>query len=80
MSDVEFFAFPGQKRDPKSWKKWLSQIMRPFDYEPQSSHRVCSLHFFDGKPTKENPFSTLFPRNNYGRPVTEMSKTVMCKR
>jgi hypothetical protein len=41
-------------------KKWLSQIMRPLDYEPQISHRVCSLHFIDGKPTKENPFPTLF--------------------
>jgi hypothetical protein len=30
--------------------------MRPLDYEPQRSHRVCSLHFIDGKPTKENPF------------------------
>ena len=34
--------------------------MRPLDYEPQISHRVCSLHFIDGKPTKENPFPTLF--------------------
>ena len=80
MSDVEFCTFPGQKRDSKSRKKWLSQIMRPLDYEPQRSHRVCSLHFIDGKPTKENPFPTLFPRNNYGRPVTERSKTVICKR
>jgi hypothetical protein len=54
--------------------------MRPLDDEPQRSHRVCSLYFIDGKPNKENPFPTLFPRNNDGRPVTERSKTVICKR
>ena len=80
MNDVELFTFLGKKRDPNSRKKWLSQIMRPLDYEPKRSHRVCSLHFIDGKPTRENPFPTLFPRNNYGRPATERSKTVICKR
>jgi hypothetical protein len=80
MNDVKFFTFLGKKRDPNSRKKWLSQIMRPLDYEPQRSHRVCSLHLIDGKPTKENSFPTLFPKNNYGRHATERSNTVICMR
>ena len=26
-------------------------------WTPESSDRICSLHFVDGIPTKENPFS-----------------------
>ena len=80
MQGISFFPFPGEKRNPKMRRKWLSLIMRPEDYEPKRSHRVCSLHFVDGKPTDSNPYPTLFPRNNYGKAKNQRSQTSVFKR
>ncbi|KAJ8319695.1 hypothetical protein KUTeg_002738 [Tegillarca granosa] len=80
MNNVLFYPFPSALKEPKIRKKWLDQIMRPNDYIPGRSHRVCSLHFIDGCPTSTNPIPTLSPRNNYGKPKTERSVSARLKR
>ena len=36
--------------------------------------------FFDSKPTEENPYPTLFPRNNFKQPLKERSQNAILKR
>ena len=64
MENVRFFPFPTKKKDPRARKKWLD-LLRRQDYDPARKHRVCSLHFVDGEPTKENPHPTLFAYNDF---------------
>ena len=52
-------------KDPKIRADWVNQIVK--GREDLSSEKdlpkecyVCSIHFIDGKPTKENPTPTLF--------------------
>ena len=66
MAEVSFFPFPTKLKNPKARKKWLD-LLRRKDYDPPRSHRVCSLHFKDGKPTQDNPYPTLFAYNNFKR-------------
>ncbi|XP_033724574.1 uncharacterized protein LOC117314614 [Pecten maximus] len=79
MQNVQFFPFPSGEKKPKLRKRWLDQIMRK-DYEAKQHHRVCSLHFIDGKPTDDHPVPTLFGRNNYGRPKSERNTSSITKR
>ena len=79
MANVEFFPFPTQKRAPKQRKKWL-ELLRRQDYEPKKGHRVCSLHFVDGRPTKENPYPTLFAYNNFKTSRVQRSDSAVLKR
>ena len=64
---VVFHPLPSAKKNPKLRKIWLRQIRRE-GYEPDPGvywHALCSRHFVDGEPTKNNPFPTLFAYNNY---------------
>ena len=79
MSTVEFFPFPTAKRAPKIRKKWL-ELLRREDYDPKFNHRLCSLHFVDGRPTLENPYPTLFSYNNYKMSLIPRSDSAMLKR
>ncbi|KAK3093074.1 hypothetical protein FSP39_010734 [Pinctada imbricata] len=81
MIGVTFHAYPGPRRNPNLRRKWINQVFREEKYVPKRHHRVCSLHFVDGYPTKDNPVPTLFPRNNFGEePPTKRSKTSIEKR
>lgn len=60
--DSEFFSFPTKAKDPKGRKKWLD-LLRRKDYEPKYHHRLCSLHFVDGRPTSAQPYPELFAYN-----------------
>nr|XP_022332717.1 ARL14 effector protein-like isoform X3 [Crassostrea virginica] len=59
MADIKFFAFPTQKKDPENRQIWLDLLGRK-DYDPKRWHRVCSRHFVDGRPTRDNPYPTVF--------------------
>lgn len=39
MHDVDFFAFPTQKKDPKGRRTWIN-LLRRKDYDPLRHHRV----------------------------------------
>ncbi|KAK3086724.1 hypothetical protein FSP39_022512 [Pinctada imbricata] len=81
MIGVTFHAYPGPRRNPNLRRKWINQVFREEKYVPKRHHRVCSLHFVDGYPTKDNPVPTLFPRNNFREePPTKRSKTSIEKR
>ena len=50
--------------DPEVRAEWLRQIMKgrqdiTLQNFPKNCY-VCSIHFLEGKPTKENPAPTLF--------------------
>jgi len=56
---IKWYRLP--KNDPKR-KMWIESIMVskiPGTSIPKYCY-ICSIHFADGKPTKENPFPTLF--------------------
>jgi len=67
MADVEFFPFPTEKKAPKIRKKWLDFVRRQ-DYVAKRSHRLCSKHFVERRPTKQHPYPELFSYNNYKEP------------
>lgn len=64
---VEFFPLPSAVKYPKERKAWINSVRRAdFNPGPQEYwHSICSKHFVDHKPTKENPVPTLFSYNNY---------------
>ena len=64
---VDFHVLPSVKSNPKLRKLWLSQIRREgFNPDPNCHwNALCSRHFIDGRPTKENAIPTLFAYNNY---------------
>ena len=57
--------FPTEKKDPESRKKWIQLIGRVKSansvalWSPGKQTRVCSIHFVNSKPTKDNPYPTL---------------------
>lgn len=79
MQGVQFFPFPTEKKEKKNRQQWLKLINRE-NFEPKRHHRICSLHFVDSKPTEENPYPTLFPRNNFKQPLKERSQNAILKR
>lgn len=64
MKDVRFYPFPTQKKAPALRKRWLD-LLRRENYEPKRNHRVCSLHFKEGRPTENHPYPELFAYNNF---------------
>ncbi|CAG2187138.1 unnamed protein product [Mytilus edulis] len=64
---VDFHVLPSVTKNPKLRKLWLSQIRREgFNPDPNCHwHALCSRHFIEGRPTKENAVPTLFAYNNY---------------
>ncbi|CAC5383040.1 THAP1_3 [Mytilus coruscus] len=64
---VDFHVLPSAIKNPKLRKLWLSQIRREgFNPDPNCHwHALCSRHFIEGRPTKENAVPTLFAYNNY---------------
>ncbi|XP_062587939.1 THAP domain-containing protein 11-like [Saccostrea cucullata] len=79
MEGVDFFPFPTRLKNNTIRKRWISQINRE-NFEPKRHHRVCSNHFVDGRPTECNPVPTLFPRNNFMRPLKERPQNAVEKR
>lgn len=60
--NIRLFSFP---KDDEVARQWLNNIDRknpesgsPWKPGPGLSSRVCSKHFVDGYPTKENPYPT----------------------
>ena len=80
MRGFRFFPFPGEVKNPQERRRWLNHLRRPLSYQPKKYHRVCSRHFIDGRPTRENPYPTLYERNNYGVTVTRPSSAVKKRR
>ena len=57
--------------DEEKKKVWIQQVSKERkDFIVPRNFYVCLNHFLDGKPTKENPFPTLFLS-----PSTEMMET-----
>ena len=56
VSGVSQLRWPKAERDA-----WIQALKREnpnrTKWTPESSDRICFLHFVDGIPTKENPFS-----------------------
>lgn len=71
MKTVTFHPYPGEKKHNTERRKWLQLVRRSNDYDSKPRHRVCSLHFVDGKPTKENPFPTRFLWNDFGGTISQ---------
>jgi len=74
MKTVAFHPYPTKMKRNTERQKWLQLVNRPNDYDPKRHHRVCSLHFVDGKPTKQNPFPTLFLWNNFGGRISQQKR------
>lgn len=50
--------FPAASRNPELRLQWIAAVNRK-DYEPSEHARVCSEHFLDRKPSKQNPVPVL---------------------
>lgn len=89
MHDVEFFAFPTQKKNPKGKRTWIN-LLRRKDHDPPRHHRVrffCNISKLQGLSSYLLRVSvTLFSIYNFtiqmqvcsrhfedGRPTTEKS-------
>lgn len=79
MKDVRFYPFPTQKKAPALRKRWLD-LLRRENYEPKRNHRVCSLHFKEGRPTENHPYPELFAYNNFKESLKMRSTTSISKR
>ncbi|XP_061195135.1 THAP domain-containing protein 11-like [Saccostrea echinata] len=79
MKDVRFYPFPTQKKTPAQRKRWLD-LLRRENYEPKRNHRVCSLHFKEGRPTEDHPYPELFAYNNFKESLKIRSTTSISKR
>lgn len=55
---VKFYAIPASMKDRQEWLKFIG---RQDSWTPTSKSFVCSRHFVDGKPTKENPYPIIEP-------------------
>ncbi|CAG2257704.1 unnamed protein product [Mytilus edulis] len=64
---VDFHVLPSVIKNPKLRKLWLvSDKKEGFNPDPNCHwHALCSRHFIEGRPTKENAVPTLFAYNNY---------------
>lgn len=57
----QLYTFPTKKRDPERRQRWVKAFSRGVSenthqlLEPGADHRVCSIHFLEGKPTKDHP-------------------------
>ncbi len=69
---LKFYEFPrGESKEKQLLrKKWLHSIS-PKDFKPTSAHRVCSLHFPEGKKTYLNNFPSITPKTEGRKPVKE---------
>ena len=69
---LKFYEFPsgGSKEKQLLRKKWLHCISRK-DFKPTSAHRVCSLHFPEGKKTYLNNIPSITPKTESRKPVKE---------
>lgn len=59
---LRFFCVPSLTSKRALHNEWLKMIGRP-ELVVSRNTRVCSLHFMDGKPSKENPWPTLRLQN-----------------
>ena len=61
----KLYTFPTEKKDPEARNLWCKLINRTSAqgsqsiWTPGKKSRICSVHFIDGEPTKENPHPTL---------------------
>ena len=76
MKTVTLHPYPGKKKHNTEWQKWLQLVRRSNDYDPKPRHRVCSIHFVDGKPTKENPFPTRFLWKDFGGTISQQKRKI----
>lgn len=78
---VEFFPLPSAVKYPKQRKAWINSVRRAdFNPGPQEYwHSICSKHFVDHEPTKENPVPTLFSYNNYKIKQQRTTKNSTCR-
>ncbi|XP_052271522.1 uncharacterized protein LOC127872201 [Dreissena polymorpha] len=57
------FTFPTKKKNPEQREKWKQLVGRRQGsgqlWSPGKDSRVCSDHFTDGEPTKNNPLPTV---------------------
>ena len=58
------YPFPTQRKDPHNRRIWIKNIYRKDEktgkkLESKKYDRVCSVHFVDGKPTKDHPYPEL---------------------
>ena len=58
VEELIFHRFP---KDEKNRAVWISQVRKGLaNFELGQETRICSNHFQDGKPARENPYPTLF--------------------
>ncbi|XP_077484589.1 uncharacterized protein LOC144094545 [Amblyomma americanum] len=50
--------FPQGEKNKLVRQHWIANLQRK-DFNPGSSARVCSVHFIDARPSKDNPYPTL---------------------
>ena len=76
----KLFTFP-TKKHPEKRQLWVRKFNRADPKkqwalkEPSQSHRVCSRHFVDGKPTETHPHPELFLTADNDNVVPEESST-----
>jgi hypothetical protein len=58
---LQFHHAPVQEKKPELWTAWEKQVAKGREnFSLGKSMLVCSNHFYDGHPTPENPYPTLF--------------------
>ncbi|KAL1467560.1 hypothetical protein MTO96_042084 [Rhipicephalus appendiculatus] len=57
-SPFSMHRIPQGERNKVIRQCWLDNLQRE-NFYPDTSARVCSIHFVDGRPTEDNPYPTL---------------------
>ena len=71
--ELSFHKIP---KNPELKKKWVRRLKRKGVREPGPSHRVCSLHFVEGKKTYINNIPTVFATTSKPRKSPTVRITV----
>ena len=77
------YPFPTQRKDPHNRRIWIKNIYRKDEktaknWSPKKYDRVCSVHFVDGKPTKDHPYpELLLGKGNTNIPTRRCRRTVI---
>ena len=65
ISDFSRFGPLKGKNEPENWKHFFRRAEPDNLLEPKTCHRICSLHFSNGRPTKDNPMPDCHQGHNF---------------
>ena len=75
--ELSFYKIP---KNPELKKKWVQLLKRKGVREPGPSHKVCSMHFVEGKKTYTNNIPTIFTTTSKVRKSPTVRVTIDAKK